>query len=115
MRIGEPSERTGASTRALRHYESQGLLLPPRSANRYRDYHESAITRVQIIRTLISAGLTTKTILQVLPCVDLIGGQAVPCADLKSELQQERARLGRQLSDLSDSVQILDTVIAQAR
>ena len=38
MLIGELAERTGSSTRALRHYEDQGLLAPTRDTNGYRHY-----------------------------------------------------------------------------
>lgn len=40
MRIGELARRTGVSVRALRYYEEQGLLVPARAANGYREYTE---------------------------------------------------------------------------
>jgi DNA-binding transcriptional MerR regulator len=52
MRIGELARRTGVSPRALRYYEEQNLLAPARSGSRQRNYTESAVERVHLIRQL---------------------------------------------------------------
>jgi DNA-binding transcriptional MerR regulator len=70
LRIGQLAERTGVSTRLLRYYEDQDLLTPERTANGYRDYSERLVDRVVQIRGLLDAGLTTKIIKQILPCLD---------------------------------------------
>ncbi len=58
MRIGELARRTGTTARALRFYESQGLLSARRSANGYRDYGEDDYRLVSEILTLQSVGLS---------------------------------------------------------
>ncbi|MFF3751851.1 MerR family transcriptional regulator [Streptomyces sp. NPDC002018] len=70
MRIGELAERTGTSRRLLRYYEQQGLIGSGRSPNGYRQYDESAVGRVLQVRGLLDAGLPTRVIQQVLPCLD---------------------------------------------
>ncbi|KUF15523.1 MerR family transcriptional regulator [Streptomyces silvensis] len=70
MRIGELSERTGTSRRLLRYYEEQGLIVAGRAANGYRDYDEFSVDRVVQIRGLLDAGLPTRIIKQILPCLD---------------------------------------------
>ncbi|BDH12208.1 MerR family transcriptional regulator [Streptomyces hygroscopicus] len=70
MRIGELSDRTGTPRRLLRYYEEQGLIAAGRSANGYRDYDERFVDRVLQIRGLLNAGLPTRIIKQVLPCLD---------------------------------------------
>jgi DNA-binding transcriptional MerR regulator len=70
MRIGELSRRTGVPTRMLRYYEEQDLLHPERAANGYRRYSASAVHRVQQIRGLLDAGLTTEIIRKILPFLD---------------------------------------------
>jgi DNA-binding transcriptional MerR regulator len=70
LRIGQLAERTGVSTRLLRYYEAQDLLTPERAANGYRDYSERLVDRVVQIRGLLDAGLTTRIIRQILPCLD---------------------------------------------
>nr|WP_207634475.1 MerR family transcriptional regulator [Candidatus Frankia alpina] len=69
MRIGELARRTAVSERLLRYYEEQGLLHPARLSSGYRVYAESDVDQVRRIRTLLSAGLPTALIAQVLPCV----------------------------------------------
>ncbi|GHC73298.1 MerR family transcriptional regulator [Streptomyces flavofungini] len=70
MRIGELSERTGTPRRLLRYYEEQGLIVAERAANGYRAYDESCVDRVLQIRGLLDAGLPTRLIKQILPCLD---------------------------------------------
>ncbi|MER7413265.1 MULTISPECIES: MerR family transcriptional regulator [Streptomyces] len=70
MRIGELAERTGASRRLLRYYEEQKLISPGRSDNGYREYAEFHVGRVMQIKGLLDAGLPTRIIRQILPCLD---------------------------------------------
>ncbi|MYY02233.1 MULTISPECIES: MerR family transcriptional regulator [unclassified Streptomyces] len=56
MRIGELAERAGTTTRALRYYESRGLLPARRAVNGYRTYDESDLRLIQQIRTLQDFG-----------------------------------------------------------
>ena len=70
MRIGELSHRTGTSRRLLRYYEEQGLIVSQRSANGYREFDEASVDRVGQVRGLLDAGLPTRIIKQILPCLD---------------------------------------------
>ncbi|MET7884398.1 MerR family transcriptional regulator [Streptomyces avermitilis] len=70
MRIGELGRATGATPRALRHYEQAGLIASRRAANGYRVYDEAAVTRVRNIRHLLAAGLTLDDVRVFLPCLD---------------------------------------------
>lgn len=103
MRIGELAARTGATTRLLRYYEQQGLLTPDRAANGYRDYPESLVDRVVQIRGLLDAGLTTKLIRQVLPCLDdpctIHVRDATP--ELIADLEEQRAQMDARISCLT--------------
>jgi DNA-binding transcriptional MerR regulator len=70
VRIGELARATGASTRALRHYEQAGLISSERALNGYRIYDERAVVRVRNIRYLLAAGLTLDDVRVFLPCLD---------------------------------------------
>ncbi|MGW9378651.1 MerR family transcriptional regulator [Streptomyces albidoflavus] len=70
MRIGELARATGASARALRHYEQAGLITSERAPNSYRVYDERAVVRVRNIRYLLDAGLTLDDVRVFLPCLD---------------------------------------------
>ncbi|WP_199836089.1 MerR family transcriptional regulator [Streptomyces sp. TP-A0356] len=70
MRIGELAKATGATPRALRHYEQAGLISCERAPNGYRIYDERAVVRVRNIRHLLAAGLTLDDVQVFLPCLD---------------------------------------------
>jgi DNA-binding transcriptional MerR regulator len=103
MLIGELSDRTGTSRRLLRYYEQQGLLTSSRSPNGYRDYAESCVDRVLQVRGLLDAGLPTRIIKQVLPCMD------TPRAILISKATDETiATLERERDRMSDRIRCLE-------
>ncbi|MGW6739180.1 MerR family transcriptional regulator [Streptomyces sp. NPDC055025] len=110
MRIGELATRTGVSVRALRYYEEQNLLDSERSPSGQRHYPESAVDRVRLIQQLYAAGLPSKSILDLLPCV--VNGEATP--ELLDRLAVERDRIDRQIGDLVSARDRLDTVITTA-
>ncbi len=56
MRIGELAARGGTTTRALRYYESRGLLAARRDANGHRTYAEDDLRILQQIRMLQEFG-----------------------------------------------------------
>ncbi|MGV9305954.1 MerR family transcriptional regulator [Nonomuraea sp. NPDC003727] len=87
VRIGELSRRTGVPSRMLRYYEEQGLLGASRSDNGYRCYGEAAVSRVQQIRGLLDAGLTTEIIRRILPFLEGPEGIHVHPACLTPELE----------------------------
>ncbi|WP_174188668.1 MerR family transcriptional regulator [Nocardia barduliensis] len=116
MRIGELAERTGVSERSLRYYEQQGMLASDRTPGGHRDYPERAVDRVIHIQELLAAGLTSKKIARILPCMrDADGGpseSATPA--LVAELRTERERITRTIDDLVRSREVLDEVIERA-
>jgi DNA-binding transcriptional MerR regulator len=110
MRIGELAARTGVSTRALRYYEQQNLLMAERSPSSQRRYTESAVERVRLIQQLYTAGLTSKTIVELMPCV--IDGRATPA--LLEQLAAEREQIDQRITDLVHTRDQLDSVITGA-
>jgi len=60
MRVGELARRTGTTVRALRYYESAGLVVPRRLGNGYREYDPVAVRLVAQIRELMALGLTVE-------------------------------------------------------
>ncbi|WP_166847653.1 MerR family transcriptional regulator [Isoptericola sp. BMS4] len=110
MRVGELAARTGVSVRALRYYEEQGLLTAGRSPGGQRHYARGAVDRVVLIQRLYAAGLSSRTIAELLPCV--VDGRATP--DLLRRLQTERDRLEGRIRDLLEVRDSLDGVIGAA-
>lgn len=105
VRIGELSERSGVPTRMLRYYEEQGLLTPGRSENGYRYYEAPHLERVEKIRGLIEAGIPTRIICDILPCLDRQREIVVvdPDPGLREVLLRERDRMAKQINLLTQN------------
>lgn len=112
MRIGELAAATGASARSLRYYEEQGLLASVRSSSGQRHYPDAAVERVELIRSLLDAGLTSATIADVLPC---IADDTIRTPWLEQRLADELRRVDDQIAALQRTRQVLTDVIARYR
>ena len=110
MRIGELAAKTGVSVRALRYYEEQHLLASSRSGSGQRHYPDSAVERVDLIQQLYAAGLPSKTITELLPCVET--GEVTP--ELLGRLSVEHERIKKRIDSLVDTRDRLGKIIATA-
>jgi len=116
MRIGELAQRTGVSERSLRYYEKQGLLTAERTLGGHREYVDKAVDRVILIQELFAAGLHSRKIAQLLPCMrDADGGPSeIATPRLVTDLTGERDRINQMITDLIRSREVLDEVIGTA-
>lgn len=110
MRIGEVAAAAGVSTRALRYYEEMNLLPAQRSSSGQRQYTEGAVERVRLIQQLYGAGLGSKAVAELLPCLHT--GIATPA--MLARLEAERDRVDRQARELSATRDRLDGLIQTA-
>jgi DNA-binding transcriptional MerR regulator len=99
--------------RSLRYYEEQGLLTSSRSSSGQRHYTEDDIERVHFIQRLYAAGLSSRTIASVLPCVDAPSEENSDAA--LERLAQERDRLSAHIDELVRTRDALDRLTAIAR
>jgi MerR family Zn(II)-responsive transcriptional regulator of zntA len=100
MKIGNLSTSVGIDIQTLRYYESQGLLAEPqRLENGYRDYPESAITRLKFIKKAKLVGFTLKEI------KDLLAIQVTKdehtCQEVKSFTQIKLDEISKKINELS--------------
>ena len=107
MRIGDLATRTRVSVRALRYYEEQGLLVSTRSGSGQRLYGDAAVNRVRLIQQLYSAGLSSRTIAELLPCVDA----NVSTPESRARLASERDRIDNQIAELTIARDRLNDII----
>jgi DNA-binding transcriptional MerR regulator len=107
VRIGDLSSRARVSVRALRYYEEQGLLASARSESGQRLYENAAVGRVRLIQQLYAAGLSSKTIAELLPCVDA----KVSTPESRQRLAAERDRINTQIAELIIARDKLDDII----
>lgn len=98
MQIGELAERLGVTTKAIRFYESTGLLpAPSRAPSGYRLYQEADAERLVFIKTAQRVGLSLAEIREIIALRDR--GE-VPC-DYVAEI------LRRQVTDLDTRIREL--------
>ncbi|MEU6592122.1 MerR family transcriptional regulator [Streptomyces sp. NPDC046881] len=113
MRIGELASRAGVSVRSLRYYEEQGLLTSTRSASGQRHYTDHDVDRVVLIQQLFAAGLSSRTIAELLPCVDSPSEENSDAA--LERMAQEHDRLSERIADLVRTRDALAGLMTTAR
>jgi DNA-binding transcriptional MerR regulator len=109
--IGELAEQTGISTQAIRFYEKQALLSPPRHG-RFRTFRSSDVQRLKNILLLRRVGMPVAQIKKILgpssaKTTDVLGSAVT--ADLlrkhMQELTSRQAELLRQFEETSTLLQ----------
>jgi len=99
MRIGETAAAAGMTAKTLRFYEDRGLLpAADRAPNGYRDYAQDAVSRLEFIRRVRTAGLTLAQIGDILSVRDI--GQA-PCTHVKDLLAKQLRDLDARIAELT--------------
>jgi DNA-binding transcriptional MerR regulator len=94
------------------------LITPSRALNGYREYEESHVDVVLQIKGLLDAGLPTRIIQQLLPCLDKPQTMYAPYVkpEMIATLQREQARLSKRIEFLTrnrDAIaDYLDTVLS---
>lgn len=108
MLIKDLAERAGVTVKAVRYYESRGLLSPARAANGYREYDAGDVLVVREIRALLSLGLTAEETVPFVECLRAGNDRADVCpASLDAyrlriaEIDQRIAELDRLRGELS--------------
>ncbi|WP_123505880.1 MerR family transcriptional regulator [Frondihabitans sp. PhB188] len=118
MHIGELAERTGLSTRTVRHYDDVGLLHPTgRSDGGFRLYTADDLERLLIIRRMKPLGFALEEMADVLDVIDRITAARTPetRAAIQAELDAyiadtrlRRANLQRNLEWADEFLAILE-------
>lgn len=115
VRIGEASRASGVSARSLRYYEDEGLIVPGRCGNKYRDYCRSTIDRVRVVRSLLESGLPVRLIREVLPHLsDAPDATDLLCEEFLNEVAGYRDRLAARIAELSAQKSALDAYLREA-
>lgn len=118
MKISEASRVSGVSARSLRHYEQEGLIVPGRCSNGFRDYCQSTVDRVLVIRSLLESGLPVRLIRELLPSLadERDVGMDVDgvCEEFLHEVRSYRDRLAARIAVLSDQQAALDAYLREA-
>jgi DNA-binding transcriptional MerR regulator len=115
MRIGELAQRTGTTTRALRFYESQGLIKAQRAANGYREYSEEDLRLVTEILTLQTVGFSLEDTRPFVECLRAGNETGDSCVDSIEMYRRKLAEVDAFLGRLSTVRAELHEKLAKAR
>lgn len=110
LSVGRLADASGVSTRSIRYYEEQGLLESRRTQAGHRRFAPETVDRVILIQRLFAAGLSSREIEPVLPCmVD----ESTRTSLLVDVLRDHRERLAHEIRKQRETVRILDEVIEE--
>jgi DNA-binding transcriptional MerR regulator len=107
MYIGELANRTGASPKAIRLYESMGLIPVAERKGKFRCYHEADVERIDIIKRAQKFGFklseTGKMLHEGITCDDfptetVIALLTEKIAELSNHIKRLKARKLMQMS-----------------
>ncbi len=98
--ISQIARLTGINAKAIRYYESIGLLpSPARSANQYRHYSMADVNRLILLRRIRYLGVSLPTVKSL-----LIGASDARCVDIQQELlhlvKDRLGELDREIAEL---------------
>ena len=114
MRIGEAASRAGVTTKAVRYYESLGLVVGARLTNGYRDYDEAQVRRIGEIRRLVRLGIPAEGTRAFLDCLDSGEAAGDDCPASLDTYRAAIADLDRRLVELADRRAALAARLATA-
>ncbi|WP_245233878.1 MerR family transcriptional regulator [Mycobacterium sp. PS03-16] len=102
LSIGEVARRTGVAATTLRYYEQIGLLPFARRAGGQRRYHESVLSRLEVIRLCKAAGFA-------LDEIGLLFADDAPGRPVSRALAEDKlARIDTQIDALQRAREIIE-------
>ena len=104
MSIGEVAARFGLATHVLRHWESVGLLAPPRAVAGRRRYGTEHLYRIAIILQAKEVGFSLD---------DIRDMMTAPTPALRTQvLHRHRTELARRIEQAQASLHLIDCALA---
>ena len=91
------AEAAGVTQKAIRYYESRGVLHAQRSPSGYREFDTRALDVVRAIRAGQSMGLQLDDLRDVL---EHVSGGLAPCDGLRRLIAQKRTEVARRIDEL---------------
>ena len=111
MLIGELANRTGASRHTIRFYEELRLVpAPQRRDNRYKEYDDSVVARIETVRALQKIGFTLAEIGGMLGDVEANGAR---CKSIAPRVQSVKKRIDGEIARLVEARKLLDTYFSE--
>ena len=115
MRIGELADRAQVSQKAVRYYESMGLLSSMRLPNGYRDYDEGDVRVVEEIRQLTGLGIRVEDTRPFVECLTAGHEQGDDCLASVATYRDAITELDAQVEELLRRRTRLAQLLVQAQ
>lgn len=99
MNIGEAARRSGVNAKAIRYYESIGLIPEPvRTDGGYRQYHREDVERLKMVGRARRLGFGIEEVRRL---VDVYDDQDRVKSDVKDLVMQHVAEVDRKITELN--------------
>jgi DNA-binding transcriptional MerR regulator len=102
MRISDLAAEAGVTVKAVRYYESQGLLKPRREANGYRAYGAEDVIVVREVKALLSLGLTAEQTYPFIECLRAGNDRADVCPASLTAYRARITEVDRRIAELTE-------------
>jgi DNA-binding transcriptional MerR regulator len=99
MYIGKVSKLTGATPKAIRHYETIGLIPPPRRLGRYRFYSEKDVEIVRLIKHAQKYGFQLSELKSIVTKIGL--NETMLYRELIEIIDRKRRKLRREMERIA--------------
>ncbi|MEM9102444.1 MAG: MerR family DNA-binding transcriptional regulator [Pseudomonadota bacterium] len=107
--ISELAKEFDITTRTIRHYEDQRLLIPQRDGQ-HRIYSNKDRVRLRLILRGKRVGFSLGEIKEIIDMYDSPQGEAKQTQLLLTKIQQRRAQLQQQKKDIEDILHELERI-----
>jgi DNA-binding transcriptional MerR regulator len=114
MHIKDLADRAGVTVRAVRYYESRGLVTPRREANGYRAYDEADVGVVREVRALLSLGMTAEETHPFVECLRDGNDRADVCPASLSAYRRRIADVDARIAELTTLRSRLTDLLTEA-
>ena len=114
MHISDLAAEAGVTVKAVRYYESQGLLKPRREPNGYRIYSTEDVVVVREVKALLSLGLTAEQTYPFIECLRAGNDRADVCPSSLAAYRTRITEVDRRIAELTDLRARLTDLLADA-
>lgn len=120
MHIGKISELTGATRKAIRHYEAIGLIPVPERVGKYRVYTDRDVVLIWMIKRAQAVGFTLAEIGGLVAYKAKHNQFPLDIAhnllrQKRAELNREMARINKQHEDLNALQEEIDATFSSSK
>lgn len=108
LTIGKVAAITGASPKAIRHYEALGLMPAPQRRGKYRIYSERDVFVVHVLKHSQSVGFKLSEMKALVS--EKVSGKRFPLKLANKLLERKRVELEAQIGALRETLARLDAL-----